>query len=114
MLDLTSGYWQIKVEPDSMEKMAFITHQGLYEFRVMPFGLTNTPAVFQRLMQQVLSGLNPAKGPNFVSVYLDDVLVFSKTLGDHLKHLRLILEKIDNARLKLKPSKCHLVRQEVE
>ena len=80
----------------------------------MPFGLTNAPAVFQRLMQQVLSGLNPAEGPDFVSVYLDDVLVFSKTLGDHLKHLRLVLERIDNAGLKLKPSKCHLVRQEVE
>ena len=86
-----------------MEKTAFITHQGLYEFRVMPFGLTNAPAVFQRLMQQVLSGLNPAEGPDFVSVYLDDVLVSSETLSDHLKHLCLVLEKTDNARFQVPP-----------
>ena len=56
---LASGYWQIKVHPQSQEKTAFVTNQGLFEFRVMPFGLMNAPAVFQRLMQQVLSGLNP-------------------------------------------------------
>ena len=58
-LDLASGYWQVKVHPDLCEKTAFITHQGLYEFKVMLFGLRNVPAVFQRLMQHALSGLNP-------------------------------------------------------
>jgi len=55
----------------------------------MPFGLTNAPAVFQRLMQQVISGVNPADGPDFVCVYIDDLLVFSCSLKEHLRHLCL-------------------------
>lgn len=90
-LDLATGYWQIRVHPNSQEKTAFVTPQGLYEFRVMPFGLTNAPAVFQRLMQCVLMGLNPEEGPDFVAVYIDDILVFSRTLEDHIDHLRLCL-----------------------
>lgn len=67
-----------------MEKTAFVTPLGLLEFRVMPFGLTNAPVVFQRLMTRVLDGLNPPEGPNYVAVYIDDVLIFSKILEDHL------------------------------
>ena len=79
-LDLKSGYWQTKVQADSKEKTAFIIHKGLFEFRVMPFGVTNAPAVFQHLMQQVLAGLQSESAAEFVSVYLDDVIVFSETL----------------------------------
>ena len=111
-LDLTSGYWQVKVHPDSCKKT--ITHQGLYEFKVMPFGLRNAPAVFQRLMQCVLAGLNPPEGPDFVSVYLDDVIVFSRTLDDHLHHLSLVIECLAKAGLKLKPSKCHFISPKVQ
>ena len=93
-LDLASGYWQVKVHPHSREKTAFITPQGLYEFKVMPFGLRNAPAVFQRLMKCVLAGLNPPSGPDFVPVYLDDVIIFSRTLNDHLQHLSLMIDRL--------------------
>ena len=76
-LDLKSGY---RVHPDSQEKTAFITHQWLYQFRVIPFGVTNAPAVFQRLMQRVLPDLQSGTSNTFVSVCLDDVIVFSKSL----------------------------------
>jgi hypothetical protein len=77
----------------------------------MPFGLKNAPAVFQRLMQSVLRGLNPEGGPDFNSVYIDDIIVFSKTLEEHLVHLKMVMER---ASLKLKPGKCHFVCQRVE
>ena len=113
-LDLASGYWQIRVAPESREKTAFVTPQGHYEFLVMPFGLTNAPAVFQRLMQKLLSGLNPEAGPDFVAVYIDDVLVFSQTIEEHLNHLQTVIERIEGAGLMLKPTKCRFARQEVE
>ena len=113
-LDLASGYWQVQVHPLSREKTAFVTHQGLYEFAVMPFGLKNAPALFQRLMQRVLMGLNPTDGHDFVSVYLDDVLVFSETFDDHLEHLALVQQRFASVGLKLKPSKCHFICESVE
>jgi len=113
-LDLASGFWQIQMEPVSREKTAFVTPHGLYEFLVMPFGLKNAPAVFQRLMQRVLHGLNPEDGKQFIAVYLDDILVFSETLQDHLAHLRSVIDRLKSANLKLKPAKCMFVRKEVE
>ena len=113
-LDLASGYWQIRMDPASQEKTAFVTPQGLFEFLVMPFGLTNAPATFQRMMQKLLTGLNPVKGPDFVSVYVDDVLIFSETLEEHIRHLQLVLDKLKGAGLKLKPSKCSFVREGVD
>ena len=67
-LDARQGYWQIRVQEESQEKTAFVTFDGLYEFRVMPFGLCNAPATFQRLMQRALVGMS-----KFCSVYIDDV-----------------------------------------
>ena len=80
----------------------------------MPFGLTNAPSVFKWLMQRVISGLNPCEGPDFVYVYIDDLLVFSRSLKDHLSHLQLVMDRLRQAGLKLKPTKCHSVRQSVE
>ena len=113
-LDLASGFWQIPVHPNSREKTAFVTPNGLFEFRVMPFGLCNSPAVFQHLMQQVLMGLNPPEAPGFVSVYIDDVLVFSKTLQEHLSHLKLVIQRLQEVGLKLKPEKCKYACKQLE
>ena len=96
-LDLASGYWQVPMEVASQEKTAFITHCGLYEFKKMPFGLVNAPATFQRLMELVLAGL---------ARNLDDVLVFGKTLEEHIQNLTSVLTRIRRAGLKLKPKKC--------
>ncbi|MCP4243484.1 MAG: DDE-type integrase/transposase/recombinase, partial [bacterium] len=101
-LDLASGYWQIRVAAADTPKTAFITEDGLYEWNVMPFGLCNAPATFQRLMNVVMSGI---KG-HYVLVYLDDVIIFSKTWDDHLSHLKEVLARLDRYHLKLKLKKC--------
>lgn len=90
-----------------------MTPQGPYELLVMPFELTNALSIIQRLMQGVLAGLNPEAGPDFVAVYIDDVLIFSCTLEDHLSHLQLVIKHIQEAKLKLKPAKCYFARREV-
>jgi len=113
-LDLKSGYWQIQVHPSSQAKTAFTTHKGLFEFRVMPFGLMNAPAAFQRLMQQILSTLDRDGSPNFVAVYLDDILIFSETFADHKYHIKQVLQKLEEVNLKLNPKKCHFGCQVVE
>ena len=109
-LDLASCYWQVPVEQSSQEKTAFITHSGLYEFRKMPFGLVNAPDTFQRLMEVVLSGVTR----DGCQVYLDDVLVFGKTLCGHNTNLQRVLDRITEAGLKLKPRKCHFAQTAVE
>ena len=113
-LDLKSGYWQIPVHPFSQAKTAFATHKGLFKFRVMPFGLMNAPAAFQRLMQQILSGLHHDGASNFVAVYLDDILIFSETFADHKDHIKQVLQKLEEVNLKFNPKKCHFGCQVVE
>ena len=79
--DLQQGYNQIRIDPADVPKTAFRTHQGLFEFRVLSFGLTTAPAAFQRVMNNIFDGLS------FVLVYLDDILVFSKTEHEHREHI---------------------------
>ena len=108
-LDLTSGYWQVEMDPDDAGKTAFCTRYRLYQWRVMPFGLCNAPSTFERLMEKVLAGLQW----KIALLYLDDVIVFSSTVEQQLDRLRLVFERIRKANLQLKPKKCHLFCKEV-
>ncbi len=86
-IDLTSGYWQIKVAEKDREKTTFTSHLGLYEFLCMPCGLTGVPAMFLRLMDKVLDGLNSKR----CLVYLDDVIIYDKTFEETLANLKLVM-----------------------
>ena len=108
--DLKCGYWQIPLREEDKEKTAFISPAGLWQFRVMPFGLCNAPATFQRMMDVVLAGLKWQS----CLVYLDDVIVFSKTFEEHLDHLRAMLSRLVEYSLFLAPKKCFICRQQLE
>jgi hypothetical protein len=109
-VDLASGFHQVPVAEADIEKTAFLTRNGLYEFTSVPFGLTCAPATFQRLMGIVLAGL---KWRTFV-VYLDDVLVFTyEAFTDHLRDLSDVLNRLREHRLRAQPSKCQLFRKEL-
>lgn len=108
-LDITSAYNQVPVKAEDIPKTAFVTKRGLFEYTTMPFGLCNAPATFQRIMELALRGLQWV----ICLIYLDDVIVFSKTFDEHLKRLRAVLDRIRQAGLKLKPSKCHFLKSEV-
>merc|ERR1711893_274924 len=110
-LDMTMGYHQVLVAEEDRDKTAFVDGRGNHlRYVTMPFGLNNAPATFQRLMEKVLAGLVW----DFVVVYLDDVVIFSKTLEEHLGHLKVVLERFKKSGLKLKPRKCELCRDKVE
>ena len=108
-LDLASGYHQIAMHPDDQHKTAFVTSMGLFEYTKMPMGLSSAPATFQRLMQSTMSDFIF----QFLLVYLDDLLVYSKTFDEHLAHLDFLLQRIIDAGLKLKMDKCQFLRRQV-
>lgn len=108
-LDLMSGYWQVEMEPESREHTAFISHSGLFELLVVPFGLTSAPSTFSRLMEYVLRNLTY----KICLIYLDDILIYSRTFEEHLTNLRQVFDRLRHANLKLKPSKCNFACQKV-
>ena len=108
-LDLRAGYHQIKMTEEDIPKTAFRCHLGLFEYTRMPFGLANAPAVFQRTMDTVLAGLLG----KCVFVYLDDLCVYSSSLDLHERHLQAVFDRLEEAGLRLKPSKCHFALPEV-
>ena len=108
-LDLASGYFQLPMHQKDSHKTAFITHEGLYEWLVLPMGLANSPATFQRCMAQVLKGLIP----NSCLAYLDDIIVFGNDFQDTMRNLELVLDRLRQANLKLKPKKCRVFQSEV-
>ncbi|KAJ9547046.1 hypothetical protein OSB04_019589 [Centaurea solstitialis] len=108
-IDLRSGYHQMRVREEDIAKTAFRTRYGHYEFLVMPFGLTNAPAVFMDLMNRVCRPYLD----KFVIVFIDDILIYSRSKEDHEHHLRLILELLKAEQLYAKFSKCEFWIREV-
>ena len=99
-LDLTKGYWQISVDSESIEKTAFITPEGVFEFLKMPFGLRNSAASFNRLMRMVLGNLDG------VGCFVDDVCIFTDTWEEHISLMRKVFSRLRQAGLTIRPSKC--------
>lgn len=108
-IDLRTGYYQIRMKPGDEYKTAIRTRYGHYEWTVMPMGLVNAPATFMHLMQTVFR----QELDKFVVVYLDDILIYSKTLEEHMKHVRRVLELMKTNGLYGKLSKCSFLQKEV-
>ncbi|CAI7766744.1 unnamed protein product [Closterium sp. NIES-54] len=109
-LDLRSGYWQIKMADNSIHKTAFRTRYGSYEYLVMPFGLCNAPATFQAEMNHILRPLLD----ECVEVYLDDILIYSKNMKEHVEHLRKVFEILRKNKFYVKLSKSDFALKKVQ
>jgi transposase InsO family protein/predicted aspartyl protease len=108
-LDLRAGYWQTELASEDADKTAFCTRSGQYKFVVLSMGLCNAPSQFQRLMDLVLAGLTYES----CLVFLDDIICFSRSFEEHLKRLGTIFERLAQANLKLRASKCQLFKTKV-
>jgi hypothetical protein len=110
VLDLKSGYWQIPLEEAAQKLAAILLPFGIFRFICLPFGLKNAPAFFQRYMDKVLEeGLD-----NYVFVYIDDIVIFSKSFDDHIEHLNLVLRFLKESNLKANIEKCHFCLSQIK
>ena len=107
-LDLQSGYYHIGLSESSKAKTAFIIPFGKYQFEVVPFGLAQAPVYFQQLISMVLQDCS-----EFTMAYLDDIIIFSRNECEHLKHIKVIFQKLIDTGLKLKESKCDFFKKEI-
>jgi hypothetical protein len=108
-IDLRSGYYQLKIRASDIPKTAFVTRYGQFVFTVMSFGLTNAPAYFMNLMNKVFMD----ELDNFVVVFIDDILIYSKSVQEHEQHLQVVLGKLRAHRLYAKFSKCEFWLEKV-
>jgi transposase InsO family protein len=109
-MDLMSGFWQIAIKPEHRHKTAFITTRGLYEFLVMPFGLCNAPSTFQRMMDRIIK----PEYRSFIQTYIDDIILYSKTFSEHIKHISVLHQILRENKLTVKLSKCHFSQNSVK
>ena len=103
-LDALSGFTQLEMAEEDVEKTAFRTHRGLFQFRRLPFGLRNGPSIFQRVMQNILAPYLWI----FCLVYIDDIVIYSKSYEEHIVHLDKVLGAIERSGITLSPAKCHM------
>ena len=108
-IDLASAFHQVRIKESDIEKTTFLTRTGSYAYKRMCFGLSNATATFSRLIDLVMKGLHY----NIVILYVDDVLVFAKNVSDMLERIEMVLQRLQAANLKVKPSKCHFLQTEI-
>jgi hypothetical protein len=108
-IDLRSGYYQVRIDENDVHKTAFRTRYGHYEFLVLPFGLTNAPATFMHMMQLIFKD----QLDDFVIVFLDDILIYSKNKNDHIMHVEKVLSLLRENKLYAKQSKCEFLKEKI-
>nr|KAG5687934.1 hypothetical protein BaRGS_021642 [Batillaria attramentaria] len=110
VLDMKSGYYQVEIAEEHKQRTAFtVGPLGFFEYNRLPFGLTNSPATYQRLMEDVLGDMHM----KICLIYLDDLIIFSRTYEEHVNRLRKVFQRLLEAGLKLAPKKCHLFKERV-